>query len=262
MTVNVEDDYSDWQSPEGGYGTSQQPGTLYADKSTAKQKPPQPPKPTVVRAVVRDVRLHFYLPIPRGHQAFVDYLDFSWDKTGIGPFTAFGVSLSLLTDEKKGIDELKKSLNSSGTIAVYMGHTSLVEKKKKVYVAEGLAPQGAKKPILKNGAIVSLLKKAKANIVILAGCATDACVPSKLKNDVIVITTASGRDGVTHSAYWARALTGLLLALVGWEFDGNTVTQRIAGTATVQDAIDIGNKFFPTGDSFVLASGDGSIREF
>ncbi len=39
MTMNVEDDHGDWQSPEGGYGTSQQPGTLYADKSTAKPRP-------------------------------------------------------------------------------------------------------------------------------------------------------------------------------------------------------------------------------
>jgi hypothetical protein len=143
-----------------------------------------------------------------------------------------------------------------------MGHTSLVEKTKKVFVAEGLVPEGAKKTILKNATLVSLLEKAKANIVILAGCATDACIPSKLKNGVIVITTASGRDGVTHSAYWARALTGFLLALVGWKFDGKTVTQLQRGTATVQEAIDIGNKFFPAGDSFVLASGNGNVREF
>jgi hypothetical protein len=30
----------------------------------------------------------------------------------------------------------------------------------------------------------------------------------------------------------------------------------------VQEAIDIGNKFFPPGDSFVLASGNGTVREF
>jgi hypothetical protein len=110
--------------------------------------------------------------------------------------------------------------------------------------------------------LVSLLERAKSNIVILAGCATDACIPKKLKNGVIVITTASGRDGVTNSAFWARALTGFLLALVGWKFDGKTVTQLPSGTATVQEAIDIGNKFFPPGDSFVLASGNGTVREF
>jgi hypothetical protein len=79
---------------------------------------------------------------------------------------------------------------------------------------------------------------------------------------VIVITTASGRDGRTYSSFWARALTGFLLALVGWDFNGNTVTQRTAGTATVNEAIAVGNRFFPKGDYFVLASGDGSIREF
>jgi hypothetical protein len=224
--------------------------------------PAKPSTPVAAPAVVRDIRLHFYLPIPGGKTAFVEYLDYSWDKTGIGPFTAVGTSLSLLTDESKGIAELKRSLSSSGVVAVYMGHTSLVEKKKGTYVAQGLAPQGAKKRILTNGALVSLLKKANANLVILAGCATDASVPSRLKNNVVVITTASGRDGVTHSAFWARALTGLLLALVGWEFDGKTVTQRLGGTASVREAMDIGNKFFPSGDSFVLASGDGSIRVF
>lgn len=95
-----------------------------------------------------------------------------------------------------------------------------------------------------------------------AGCATDACVPRTLKSNVIVITTASGRDSVTHSPFWARALTGFLLALVGWRFDGKSVTQLPAGTATVQEAIEIGNKFFPKGDSFVLANGNGSVREF
>lgn len=34
-----EDDYGGWQNPEGGYGDSQQSGTLYADNSTAKPKP-------------------------------------------------------------------------------------------------------------------------------------------------------------------------------------------------------------------------------
>lgn len=251
--------YGNSQNPPGGYGASQQPGS---SGKNAKPNQAVTPKPAKPRATVSDVRLHLYLRIPRSHQAFVDYLDYSWDNTGIGPFSAFGVTLSLLTNQKQGIEHFKSSISSSGTIVVYMGHTSLVEKKKKVFVAEGLAPEGAKKTILKNGALVSLLEQGKANIVILAGCATDACIPHKLKSNVIVITTASGRDGVTHSAYWARSLTGLLLALVGWDFDGKTVTQRQGGTATVKEAIDIGNKFFPAGDSFVLASGNGNIREF
>ena len=254
-----QDNYGKAQNPTGSYRGSQQPGT-YANNAKPNQQ--VTPKPATPRPMVSDVRLHLYLPLPQSHQAFMDYLDYSWDKTGIGPFSAFGVSLSLLSNTKQGIDEFKKSISSSGTIAVYMGHTSLVEKKKGVFVAEGLAPEGGKKTILKNAALVSLLEKAKANIVILAGCATDACIPSKLKNGVIVITTASGRDRVTHSAYWARALTGFLLTLVGWKFDGTTVTQLSNGTATVQEAIDIGNKFFPAGDSFVLASGNGNVREF
>lgn len=249
--------YGSSQNPGGGYGGGQQPGT-YANNA----KPNQAPKPAAPRPIVSDVRLHLYLPIPRGHQAFVDYLNHSWDNTGITPFGAFGVSLTLIENEKKGIEDFKKSISTSGTIVIYMGHTSLVEKKKKVFVAQGLAPEGAKKPILKNTTLVSLLEKAKANIVVLAGCATDACIPSKMKSDVIVITMASGRDGVTHSSFWARALTGLLLALVGWKFDGKAVTQLQSGSATVHEAIDIGNKFFPAGESFVLASGNGNVREF
>jgi hypothetical protein len=40
------------------------------------------------------------------------------------------------------------------------------------------------------------------------------------------------------------------------------VTPRTGGTATVNEAIAVGNKLFPKGDSFVLASGDGTIKEF
>ena len=57
------------------------------------------------------------------------------------------------------------------------------------------------------------------------------------------------------------ALTGFLLALVGWDFDGKAVTQRTAGTAIVNEAIAVGNGSFSKSDYFVLASGDGSIRE-
>ena len=250
-------DYTSSQNPGGGYSGSQQPST-----STNNAKPIPPPKPPGPRPIVSDVRLHMYLPIPRGHQTLIDFMNHSWDNTGVGPFESFGVTLTLFENEKRGLEDLKISIATSGTIVVYMGHTSLVEKAKKVFVAQGLAPEGGKKTILMNAALVSLLEKAKANIVILAGCATDACIPKKLKNGVIVITTASGRDSVTHSAFWARALTGFLLALVGWKFDGQTVTQLPSGTATVQEAIDIGNKFFPAGDSFVLASGNGNVREF
>jgi hypothetical protein len=203
-------DYGSSQNLAGGYGGSQQPGT-YANNAKPKQQPPKPPAP---RPIVSDIRLHMYLPIPRGHQAFINYMNHSWDNTGLGPFDPFGVTMTLFENEKKGLEDFKTSM------------------------------------------------KAKANIVILAGCATDACVPAKLKNSVIVITTASGRDSVTHSSFWARALTGFLLALVGWKFDGNTVTQLPSGTATVQEAIDIGNEFFPKGDSFVLASVNGNVREF
>jgi hypothetical protein len=261
-----ESGYDSSQNP-GGYGASQQPGTLYAGKAQSPQSTTPPTKTPPARTPASDVRLHFYLPLPpddQAKQAFVDYLDYSWDKTGTGPFSALAVRLTLITDEKKGIQDLKQSLTLSGTVVVYMGHTSLVQVKRaraKTFVAQGLTPQLGK-TILRNRPLVALLEKAKANIVILAGCSTDACVPRKLKNDVIVITTASGRDGVTHSAFWARALTGFLLALAGWEFDGKQVTQRNAGRATVNEAIAVGNKFFPQGDHFVLASGDGSRGEF
>jgi len=253
------DDYRDSQNPGSGYSGSQQPGT-YAQNAKPAQQPP--PKPAPPPPVVSDVRLHLYLPIPQKPQAFVDYLDFSWDNTGIGPFSAFGVTLSLFTNPKQGIADFKRSINTAGTIAVYMGHTSLIPKKKNVYVAEALAPEGAKKTLLRNAELIRLLEKAKSNIVILAGCATDSCVPKKLKSNVIVITTASGHDGQTYSSFWARALTGFLLALVGWKFDGKTVTQLPTGTATVREALDIGNKFFPPGESFVLANGNAGVRAF
>lgn len=36
MTTNEEDDYRDWQTPEGVYGTNQQPETLYASNNSPK----------------------------------------------------------------------------------------------------------------------------------------------------------------------------------------------------------------------------------
>jgi hypothetical protein len=219
-----------------------------------------PPK-AQPRAAVRDVRLHLYLSIPHGRKALKEYLDYSWDQSGLGPFSTRGVRLTLLTDASQGLAEFKKSLTSSGTIVVYMGHTRLVGTPPKI-VAAGLAPQGAREPFLSNRELVALLEKAQARIVVLAGCATDTSIRSKLKNEVIVITTASGYDGKTHSAYWARALTAFLLALVGWDFDGQSVSVRTSGPATVQEAIAAGNKYFPKGDSFVLASGDGRVRAF
>jgi hypothetical protein len=46
--------------------------------------------------------------------------------------------------------------------------------------------------------LVKLLEKTTANVVVLAGCASSVSVPNKLTNDLVVITTASGRDGKTH----------------------------------------------------------------
>src|ERR671933_2664100 len=100
------DDYGDWQSPGGGYGGSQQPGTLYASREP-KAKPAKPPaKAAPTRPAAHEVRLHLYLPMPQTRQEFVNYLDYSWDQTGLGPFSAMGVTLTLITDEKKGIEDL------------------------------------------------------------------------------------------------------------------------------------------------------------
>jgi hypothetical protein len=109
-------DYTSSQTPGAGYTGAQQPGT-YANNAKPAATPPAP------RAIVNEVRLHFYLPIPRGHQAFIDYVDFPWDKTDKGPYKSIGVALSLFDKEKKGIEDFKRSINVSGTIVVYMGHT-------------------------------------------------------------------------------------------------------------------------------------------
>ena len=235
-------------------------GSLFASPDKpAKTKAIQP---AAVRAKIREVRLHLYLGMPQTVQEYMNFLDYSWDKTGFGPFGSMGVDLTPLEDKKNGVEAFRKSLMYPGTIAVYMGHTSLTRVRDKMFVATALAPGGSKNPTLRNSELVAVLGKAKANIVILAGCSTDSCLSKPVKNDAIVITTASGKDGVTNSANWARAIASFLLALVGWDFDGKTVTHRADGTATVNEAILASNKLFPKGDSFVLASGNGNIREF
>lgn len=234
---------------------------LAAAGKTPKAKPATPPAP---RSQVTDVRLHFYLPIPYGASHVVKFLDFDWENTGLGGlFTFRGISLTLLTNANKGIADFKESVARAGTIVVYMGHTNLVavKGKKDTFVAQGIQPVLGKTTVY-NRALVTTLEKAKANIVVLAGCATSASVKAKLKNDVIVITMASGQDGKTKSTYWAQALTTFLLALVGFEISGKKVIARPNGPATVREAMDAGNVHFPPGESFVLASGDGSVREF
>jgi hypothetical protein len=111
------DDYRDWQSPEGGYGDSQQPGTLYAAKgakggkagakpSKPKLKTPKNGEVTILASFVWKPPIDGateieYLSHGKWHPGFDDYVEI----TGIEPKESPGNLIGLIgaiTEYKEG----------------------------------------------------------------------------------------------------------------------------------------------------------------
>jgi hypothetical protein len=164
----------------------------------------------------------------------MEFLDFPRDGGAPPDPGPFRIRFNVVTETRpsEAIKDLKSALNTPGAVVVYMSHTELGKQG-----AVGLRPEPKKKFVLKNADLVKLLEKATANAVVLAGCATSVSVPKKLKNDIVVITTDSGRDGKTNSLAWSRAIAAFLFALVGYRFDPQTDQVKSGSVATIKEAI-------------------------
>jgi hypothetical protein len=229
-------------------------------KDKAKANPKDKSKTPIVVPPTTEVRLHFYLSQKQTSEVYRDWLDYDYEMGGIGlgSFTTAGLAIRIFTNAKTGVADFKKSLSVPGAIVVYEGHTSGYFDDTKKFVATGLDPASTRKPAVTKSQLNALLEKASANIVILAGCSSNVLVTKPLKNDIVTLVTDSGRDGLTNSYNWTRAVSAFLFALVGLQFDGNKVTVR-KSRATVDGAIADGNPMLPGGDKLIRVSGDGTF---
>lgn len=225
----------------------------------------------------RTLHLHFYLPNVNpsySAQALVDYLRGSAvpttaEQASVPPSDRFedaGVSLDFQTRALTGTAEFKKSLQDTGSVVVYLGHSVLDFKNKR---SLGISPMQHDPADIATGALMDLLKASKAKLVILATCASSTLGLEKLKSVAFwpaVVVTNSQSDITTFSLNWGQALQPFLLLLIGYEVgkDGQPVARK-EGRATIQEALDAANVSFKenkTDDRFELAFGEGSTVVF
>ena len=232
-----------------------------AEKKDSKK----PAKKRATSAAAQTVHLHFYLPITSNYSAtqFYEWLrgpeDFDhplnrWEEAGI--------HLIFHSAANSGAEDFKKSLQDPGAVVVYLGHSALDFKNKR---SLGLTPKGLHTAELPPETLMSLLKKSKASLVILASCASNTCV-GKLSGGPAVVVTDSGDNLKTWSFDWAQALGAFLFVLLGFEVGGSgQPTPRKKGRGTINEALDASTEAFKnqnTTDRFKLANGDGSTIIF
>jgi len=248
------------------------------------------------------LHLHFYLPVVAGNYSidrFVDYLRGSVDPTtpeeaSMPPSDRFadaGVTLDFQKKVVSGAADFKKSLQDTGSVVVYLGHSVLDFKNKR---SLGLSPMGHDPAEIKPEQLMSLLKASSAQLVILATCASSTLGLEKLKTGPAVVVTNSGANLKTWSYDWAQALRAFLLLLIGYKVGKNdqpyslepqqkaarAVTTQLVGAldgpfvaalvsqamalnkghATISQALDAANETFKgrekdDGDRFELAYG-------
>jgi hypothetical protein len=195
------------------------------------------------------VFLHLYVDIDHDYSAR-QYLDHvvGARRDGRTRFDEAGIQVVLYDSAASGVKDLKASLGTRGAVVVYMGH-SVLDKSK----ALGLLPVPRRTrtvPALSAGALTTLLTAAKAKVVLLAACASDTCV-RRLRSDLVLIATSSGRDLETNTTQWAPAIKAFLDALM------------VNGTAG--EAFEAANAAFTkvsSTDRFRWISGDKSLKLF
>jgi hypothetical protein len=239
---------------------------LVAEGPKKAQKAPAQPTPAPTRTST--VHLHLYLPITVTKYTAQKYYEYirgpepgpndpdhwtnRWDEGGISLVPHF--------DIKTAVADFKKSLQESGAVVVYMGHTTLDLKKG---VALGLTPKGGKQPEIPTKDLTDLLKKAKASLIVLAGCDSKSCIGTFSGGPVVVVTD-SGKDLKTNTLEWAPALRAFLDVLIGSEVDDKGKVMLLSGgPGTVNDALDAATREFvkvKSEDRFKLAHGKGSWK--
>jgi hypothetical protein len=242
----------------GPVGTRNRRPTRVADGSKKDSKPAKQP---AAPAVTPRVHLHLYLIITTSYSAenFYEWLrgPIDYDHP-ISRWEEAGIDLIFHSTKDSGGNDFKTSLLETGAVVVYLGHSVLDYKKKR---SVGLTPKGLDKAEITPETLMSLLKKSKAGLVILATCASSTCV-GKLTGGPAVVVTDSGDNLKTWSYDWAEALAAFLFVLLGYELDASRQpVPRKKGRGTISQALDASNEAFKnqkTTDRFVLANGDGS----
>jgi len=219
------------------------------------------PKKSAKAPAAPTVHLHFYLTITTSYSPFAFYEWLRGPEDYDHPLNRWdeaGINLIFHSKTASGADDFKKSLQNTGAVVVYLGHSVLDFKKKR---SVGLTPKGLDKAEITPETLMSLLKTSKAGLVILATCASSTCV-GKLTGGPAVVVTDSGDDLKTWSFDWAQALAAFLLVLIGYEVGASGQPEsRKKGRGTLSEALDAANEAFKnqkTADRFVLANGDGA----
>ncbi len=196
-----------------------------------------------------DIFMHVYfkkLDVGYTRQQFFDWIvDQSPSDMGANRFDLAGLSINLISNPSTAAIDFKSSLQSTGSVVVYFGHTVLGTNR-----TLGLTPYdpGRQKPDITCPELTNLLNTAKAKIVVLAGCATSQCI-TKIRGDTVVIVTQSGKDRLTNTLQWAPAIKALL-------------DEFLAG-GTVGDALAAANKNFSKAsstDKFQMINGDPTLK--
>ncbi len=191
-----------------------------------------------------------------------------WDALGITP--------AHLSNPDTFAQDFKQSLKTPGAVVIYFGHTMFLANVGPIgLIPRNLQPpknfrnvDAAKRWLVKNhgipnGKLRSLLKGAKAKIVLLANCQSKGCVKALPKeHKLAIIATDSGKDQVTDFLQWQPAVRKFLDVLSGQVVSEKPykLVSRKGGAGTVGDALTEANKSFIGTDSFVWVSGDRSAR--
>lgn len=196
---------------------------------------------------------------------------------GDGPtrWNLINITIQRLPTVSRFRKEFKRSLDKAGAVVIYFGHTLFINNQ-----AFGLIPAPIEPPRkfrsrkearswlkrnngVPNRELRAWLGKAKAKIVLLASCQSDACVRALSKNQTLaLIATDSGEDKVTNFLVWEDALREFLDVLSGYDISEKTgkASIRAAGAGTVDEALKEANKVFIGEDEFVWISGDRKAR--
>jgi hypothetical protein len=253
------------------------------------------------------LHLHLYLPISSTYSVddLVNYFRGRVDRENkiehpddpVDRFADAGVHLDFRSTAVHGSGDFKRSLQDSGSVVVYLGHSTLDSKNMR---SVGLSPFGfhtleipaitvAKPGQPKPPTLMDFLQASRAKLVILATCASSTFGLEKSKVDPAVVVTNSGSNLTTWSNDSGLALKHFLLLLIGYKIGKNdqpyspqattnlftgavgagvpgaVVSKLVARRATIREALEASNAGFKENgstDRFELAHGEGSTVVF
>lgn len=231
-------------------------------KKVAPKKPARKPDPNWKakdppdgpHALTSSIYLLNYFGISQNYTLddFLNYLHGSRDQADWplkSPFLQAGVNIEPRQNGDNAWNDLGNTLNESGAIVVYWGHS--FRPTKKATKASLLRPRRDSEDASADitfAQLRAILPKMNAKVFLLASCATDGCI-GKVKRDTVVIATDSANNRTTNSLDWANALSAFFNSFIA----DNTIAK----------CVDAANAYFAGSnapdDRFVIASGDSKM---